>query len=474
MLESRRNVLLPLLLVVSLALLAGAMRFAWAGLAARHWADDYCYSAVMAGAGFLRGPWEWYLTSGNRFSTILVTGLQDLLSPQAIRFMPALELTALLAGWIALLRQLQRRLRLPLSPALCASFALTQVFFLVLLIPGRVEAFYWRMGALHYFFPLSLLLFSLTLFLRVHATRPQRMTAAAGSLLLALFAGGFSETYGALQTALWLLVLGGFLLVPSWRKAAWRILAPLVGSLIALGLMLLSPSNAWRQAALPPPENLGLFLTSLLRYMLDFLHSTIRGAPVPVLAMLLLSGALGILLFGRHVLSNRQAALGLLVSLAAGLALAASAMAPSVYAGLQFPAERALSPVRFALFGGLNAGAVFAAWLLRAWLARLPRPRQALPYTDLVLLLALIAGFSYTARHLASPLPEQERMQIWAERWDDRDQAIRGQLNQGIRDILTRETEVVQGIADYGPDPASWINRCAAAWYGADTLTARP
>jgi hypothetical protein len=154
-----------------------------------------------------------------------------------------------------------------------------------------------------------------------------------------------------------------------------------------------------------------------------------------------------------------------LLCLAGGVVLSACAIAPSVYAGLQFPAGRALMPARFALLAGLAGACVcLAAWIRQVSVLE----RRAVP----LLLTILLAGSFYTARHLSRPLPEQAEMTIWAERWDERDALIRERRDAGEIDLVIAEVEVVRGLEDIGPDADHWVNRCAAIYYGVETITA--
>lgn len=459
----------PALYLASAGLLAALARLGLIGLYSRYWADDYCYSAVMASAGFLRGPVEWFMASGNRFSTIYLVGLQDLFGPQAIRVVPAAVILGLGVSMLVLLHSVSRVIgRQTAGPTLVELLppALAQVFFFLLLAPDRLQGLYWRMGELHYTFPLALLCLLLALLLRSEPARPwpRRVLLFA----LAFFAGGFSETYAALQVGCLALLAGTLLVLNRDRRA----LPALMGGLGAVGLMLLSPSNAWRQAALPPPETPWQLLAFTWRYTLDFAWQTLRGVPLPLVFFFLLSGGMAYTIFWRRAPVLPRARIFLAVSagcLPVGAALAACAIAPSVYAGLQFPAGRALMPALFILLLSLMA----AAGSLSGALAALARSHARLGRAvELSLLLAVFAGSFYVVRHLAQPLPEQAEMAAWSQRWDERDESIRAQIAAGQDRIVVPEVEVVRGLEDLGPDPGQWVNRCAAAYYRVQSVVA--
>jgi hypothetical protein len=238
-------------------------------------------------------------------------------------------------------------------------------------------------------------------------------------------------------------------------------------------LMLLSPSNAWRQAALPPAPNLAGLLEYILRYTYDFTRDTLRGMPIPLLALAVLSACAAFLGFWREraeavrPLSLIAYSFGCLI---AGILLAACAIAPSVYAGQQFPAGRALMPARFALLAGI----AFSA----ACLPGLPAfaPVQIYKSAPAALLAALLtlAACLYPLRAAAALDPQRRELAAWAARWDERDAQILALRAQGQTDPQVRQVEVVSGLEDYGPDPANWVNRCAAGYYQLNSITARP
>jgi hypothetical protein len=450
-----------------LLLLAACAQFVATGWLTRYWADDYCYSWVMRAGGLLRGPIDWYMASGNRFSTILMVGLQDVFGPGAIRWIPGLVLGLWVLAWIACLQQAARLFNAQIAPLWLGLFALAQVFFAALLAPDRLQTIYWRMGTLHYTFPLLLLLASLALAAAWLRRGSRGWLRGAALFALAFFAGGFSETYSAMQSGAYLLLLAAAL---RWARGARLLLPALAGALAAMLVMLLSPSNLWRQAALPPAPQLAQLVEYILRYTFDFTRDTLRGLPVPLLALAALSAGAAYLGFWR----NRGAALSPLRvlacaagSLAVGILLAACAIAPSVYAGVQFPAGRALMPPRFALLSGIAFAAACLPGLLPAHL------RTAAPAALLAALLTLAACF-YPLRAAAALEPQRQELAAWAARWDERDAQLLALRAQGQSDPLVRQVEVVSGLEDYGPDAGNWVNRCAAGYYQLNSITARP
>lgn len=465
-----------LVLTSSLVFLGGLALFAYVGSFTRFWADDYCYSAVARQNGFWGGITEWYLHSGNRFSAIASVAVFDgLFGSSNVIFLPGLLLSLWVVSWIFLLdRLINRLLGWHVNRLWLALFGLMQVFFVVLLSPDRLQTVYWRMGMLHYAFPLPLLLIVLGLTagnLHQHI----RLWLVLVSAGIAFYAAGQSETYAMLQVGVLSLGLVAALVfykdARRGRAAAW-LGVPLLSSLAVIALMFLSPSLSDRLSVMPAPTNLWLIAPYTLRYVSDFIFYSIRGQVMPYAVYLLLVAAMS--LAALHLnrsgsLSLRTAFLGMILSLLLTFVLIAFSFTPSAYANLQYPAGRALMPASFTLLVGMASLAFFLSALVLH--LRLPFSRDTLQ----VGVLLFIVGLSlYALRAARLPLAEIQQQAVRAARWDSRDMQIRQAIAAGEVDIVTQQVEVVYTLEDLGPDPRHWINNCASVYYGVHSITANP
>lgn len=454
---------------VLLAALAALLMFAGAGSFSRLWADDYCYSATVQEHGALRGVWEWYSLSGNRFSVIPLVALTDELGLWGVRLLPGLVLLVwVLAGWSLLgsLSPGSRRIEL-------LAGALLLTLFVVWMAPHRLQTVYWRMGILHYSLPAPL-----AMFLAAWAVRWLRFSRALrlqwpgllGMAFLAFFTAGLSETFAAMQEgALLMLIAWAWFALPGQRSRLLALGAAIgVSTLLAMGLMALSPSNAWRQAALPPPDSLWQLIYYTLRYTAAFLYHSAWDLPLPNLVWAAFVGLWAWSLGGEGVRLGRRAWLWLTGIGLFALGLIVCATAPSVYGGLVAPAGRALMPARFAWLLGVGG----AAFILGRWAAGRWMPTSA-PRLRLALLLGLLLLSLYPLRMVPVAQQEAEELAVKAQRWDARHAQLLADRAAGQRDLLTIETDVVQSLEDYGPNPQDWVNHCAAAYYQVQSLTAK-
>lgn len=458
------------LILVALTLLAGLAATAYAGTFSRYWADDYCYAAVYHRDGLLNGTLYWYQHGGNRFAAFIAVGLSELLGQASVVLLPSV----LLVGWVAAavfaLNGVVRLAGWKVSRVWLLTAGLGWVFFAAYTSPDRLQTLYWRMGLLHYSLPLALLLVQTGLVLQAGwgYVRLSGWLTAGLFGLLALFSAGLSETAAALQTSLYLLVLGWLALkkVSLKSRAVFLLLSGLSGSLLTMLIMALSPANEWRQALLPPPPSLAVWFVTLIRYTGDFVVDTVRTLPLPLLVWVSLCAALGWLLTDAQAKHPIPGWMGWLL-LGGGVLGAAAAIAPSVYAGLQYPAGRALMTARFPLLSGLGlAAAVWSIWLK----GRLPSAVQR--RLGAAVLVVLLAVGAYSLRAVQLPLHEAEVLAEKAERWDARQQQILTQRAEGLQTIRVREVDVVSTLEDLTSQAEHWVNGCAADFYRVERIIA--
>lgn len=455
---------------------AGTAIFAYAGTYSRYWADDYCYSAVIQQNGLPGGLLEWYKSSGNRFSTLVPVAFSELFGRSAIAFVPAAVLTLWAAAWVFFLRQLSRLLGWHLAWYWTVLLALVEVYFAALLAPDRLQTVYWRMGTFHYTLPIPLLLFTLGLIAGRFRTVAGKESGVAFSLLvgfLAFFAAGLSETFAALQSgffALALLACGLFLRNGLLGQRVRLLGAALTGSALAMVLMMLSPSNAWRQAALPPPDNFLEVAPYAMRYAVDFIVYTIRGQIVPFLVYLAVLLTLPLLAFRLETafFSRKALVIGAAISLLVTYLLIVCSFAPSAYAGLQYPAGRALMPGAFILLAGLGCAAFFAAQWIRCAVPVSPSWQIAAAGV------LLVAASLYPLRMVKIQRADIAELSTRTARWDARNVEVLSAIQAGRIDVQVQQVDVVQGLVDLDPDPAFWVNRCAAIFYRVDSIQAKP
>ena len=291
---------------------------------------------------------------------------------------------------------------------------------------------------------------------------------------LALIAGGTSETWAAIQIALLALATaGGVTLLRGSNQRALLIGcgAGLAGGLIALGLLLAAPGNAVRQAALADINLTGMSLTELIIPTLLTTASTLASAlgvwgPTIYLALLLIGVWVG--MNGRirpAPLRSRRAWGWIGGSALVLLLLIAATIAPAFYAmGVQ-PSER--NYIIPAFFLALTA----LTWGLAIGFSQRPAPRPPHPLIQAGLVALIGALLLFPIIQHAGETP---RLQTYAAAWDAQDALIRAAAAESrIVTVapLPVDLAALANLESLGPDPAHWINGCAARYYDVDQIT---
>jgi hypothetical protein len=142
-----------------------------------------------------------------------------------------------------------------------------------------------RIGLITYTLPLIFLVLLAGLVIRF-STRAQSGRVHRGGwvacALIAFLAGGFSETYLTLQISIALLGLIIVLfLVKGYSRRKWLLMvsAILIGSLFSLAVVLASPGNAIRQAAMPPPPDILSWIKMIVLHAFLFMYRVLDANP---------------------------------------------------------------------------------------------------------------------------------------------------------------------------------------------------
>lgn len=524
--KATRNIFIILLI----ALLAGLLIFAIAGSTSRYIQDDYCYAAILRG-----NFWERQLTSylqevtysANRYSLTLGMGVTELFGPVNVQILPIIVLGLWIIGLNLVLREgftlFTNEKPDPLYSWLGAA---SLVFFTLALTPNWIQVFYWRPGMFPYTAPLVVA--SYAFWLTFRSARIGKVSVISGFLilLLAILAGGFSETAGAVLFSSSILVL--FIAIfrkPRFSKLIMPSAIAVSGSTVAMILLMLSPSTALRLKSLygihAPWSQV---LVNSLKGGVKFYLSLVYNRPLYVLGILLFFIVLGILYqsITREVNFQAKKAILPIVGVCITIYLfTVAAMAPSFYGESAYPGDRALNIPTFLAVLLLGCWGLVLGRLIQGANLRLIKAITALgllvtvlvwvfsgePYLTAPILPAIyhfpekapilfwillavgvtviscailrfagqsllpllsIAAIACMAAHVAMQFPV---LAFRAEQWDLRNQQILAAIGQGQKDITVRALDSLVGISDLNLDTGHWVNRCSAAYYRIDTIT---
>ena len=472
--------------LVIFAILFGVALFAHAyvGLFTRYMADDYCTAAAVHHGGLLGLQKDFYLGWSGRFSFNFAIGILALLGHQIVPFLPAAALGLML---VILTWTIFRfgsiftwRSRLGIS------FVLAELIVFVTVSDNRggvYESLYWQTGMLTYWFPLILMVAYVGFVKHVDGLTGRLHPGALYLLIgaaLTFIAGGFNETYAVFQMC-------GMLVAVGWSLWARRLrllkllVAGFIGSVAATAIVYVAPGNNVRRTYFPPPPDWLTLLKSSAQGTFNFLFSeqNYPGTYLYRALALLIPALLAISAIPRESSSPRDMVseiktqwLTIVFLPLIGLAVIMSCFVPAMYVMSKEPPPRALVIPQFVLISLIVVWSYYLGDLLRyGYLASKVRSFPLLTGVSLVLAAALTLAPIKAARRTFS---KADRMRALALLWDKQDQEIRGAKERGETD-LTIPVAYNIGRTDLMTDNPQWyVNQCVAAYYGVNTITARP
>lgn len=466
--------------------------YAYTGTFMRYAADDYCFNTVLAEHNFWEAQIYSYVHTtnynSNRFSVMFFVALSELFGPTAIRALPTVFIALWVIGLTWGIKQIQDLItpneranesRAWLSALL---FAEMITFFTLYQAPDRFEILYWRSGAMTYLAPIIANIFLLSLLLKTTqlnrcppAPKSKRAHIPVYALIfvMAFLTGGFSEAAIVVQTGYL-----GLLLMLLWARKKYAksesstfLLAThiaMLGTLLAFITQILSPSNGLRiQRYTTHPDIWSLTKTSI-QFASDFVWFSARGLPIPSILAFLLAFTLAYFLHHAHAHLWPQLYRWGGGILATNFGLIFLSMLPSAYIQNAYPEARGLIIPRFIMVVSLMiAGFVSGAGVQ---VAMVRKPTLA-KHLSLLLALLFIVSLLYPLRAAIQDSREIPQHLARAEIWDARDHYIHQASEAGVDDLIVPALDSI-GVWELQPSPSSWVNRCAAQYYGLKTISA--
>lgn len=473
--------------------------------------------------------------SGNRFALTLFMGISDRFGAAATRFVPPFMLLAWLGSLYFFIRQLPWFNRKQWVNRLEA-FIIVEglILFTLGMAPNWVQVYFWRAGMFPYLAPLVTGSLLMGLLAKSLTAGKKRWHWLGLVLLTAFITGGFSEI--AVVTELAMLGLGLIIMLLMKKDKKTLVLPftmAILGCGAAMVLIVFSPMNLLRlqrsySESAPLLQTLvNSFEGGLTFYLATFYRQTLYYASA-VLIFTLLDWAIS----KRLGISSPPLKKTLLW--AAGFILAtylitSAAMAPGFYAENSYPSDRAQIVPRFvslllALGLGMLAGnacsGIKKRWLSSTFLTLVgtavlliivfwfngmklnfhppafPEMREWVRANMGISLLVLfgsllVVGFVVWKTDIRLSLSiclallgipaliigarfatEFPLMQQRADLWDGRDARIRQMQVVGETQLVVPAMNSLAGILELSENEGFWVNHCAAAYYGVDSISA--
>ncbi len=449
--------------------------YAYLGTFSRHMADDYC-SVGFIRTNFFSALWHNYLTVSDRYSNFMLIAFSEWTSSNSIAILPALMIILWVLGLVWLLNESLRFAGQTWPKMMIWSLALLLVFFALLQAPNRFQTLYWRSSIATHLAPLVLMPYFAAFLIRSLSSArnvPPAFWMYPLAFLLAFLLGGFSEPTVLIMITL----LGpGFLSAWVWIKSPprpaslWLLGLSLAGAVTALAVMAAAPANSLRLG--DPPPALPILVERSFRFGFDFTLNSIRTLPLPtffnvITPLLIFLGWRAAPASALTQVLRKRLVYGIILLPVLAYLLIVASFAPSVY-GQSYPVERA----RFAgqvilvttlMMEGAILGILFAAWK--------PRVLECFPRSTIAVFFLILTAV-YPLRAALLTLNDVPGYRARAQAWDQRDTQIRSLRAEGQTDLTVFQFDGVDGVKELDVDPDHWINRCAAQYYGVNSIRA--
>ncbi len=468
----RRPVLALMVVVFGLSLLP----FIYTGTFSRYQADDYCFSSALIRNGYIGAIQENYTGWSNRFSTVMAIGLIDPLKVIGMQLLPGVLIIGMLGGLYLLVVELKKRLSWSIGRVEMFILAAMITFFTVYAAPDQFQSFYWRSGSITYTLPVVILPFLLTFIIRSDLQKMRSGTlflSGVSIFLIALINGGFSETTAAFQAAIFFLFLILIYLKSPQQQRKQRILLVLCalgGIVAAMIIMILSPGNAVRMETMPDTPGFFRLIYLSFRFAAGFVVNTIETVPLPVGISFIFAFTLVLLSNWKEIQPRNWHWLFWAIPLSAFL-LVAAICAPSAYAESAYAEARAFLPARWILtFAGIAwsylMGMVYQNWRYRNPKFQIKRMQSLVAFVIVMLCFYPMRGALVTLGNI----PETRAR---AQAWDTRAAAIEQEKAAGKQELEVQALDSYGRIRELSDNPKLWVNKCAAVYYGVQSLTAK-
>jgi hypothetical protein len=471
-----------MLVLQCLAVGAVLFTYAYGGLYSRYLADDYCASVLLLSSPTLfESTLAGYNTWFNAYTILVFVQLVDWAGIWGFRLMSGVTILLWTASLAWLFAEIGRGIKQRLGFAVNPWLAGTVVFLSLYQAPNLYQILYWRTSLIPYTLPLVFFIGTAAFLLR-YARLPYQKSRAlwmgAISLILVFAASGLGETTSAMQIGLlFAAVVVVWLTKPIHRRMDVLniLLASLATAIISLLIIAFSPGTINRldrimeQTPLYNPVTLSI---QTLTYTFQFLWDHLRSAPLPALIMIFLP--LAVMYVRNTNADSNHTSIGssrfrlalllvpLLMIIVIGFSFAPSAFVRS------FPVGRA----RFASIVILTLCLALEGGLLGMILASRLRSTAGNVYVRGAALALLAVLIFYPLRAAPRVYAATNEYRYCAAAWDARNAGIRQAMAEGAADLVVVQLDSIGGVGEYKGNERDWINRCAARFYGLNTLRA--
>jgi hypothetical protein len=455
--------------------------YAYLGTFSRYLADDYCEAVRVKNSSPISAVIDRYSAgatrASNRYSNLFFVGVSELLGNNSMQITIISMALLWIVGLCWCVHEIRRFLKIDWFLYLDIYWGMTLGFFSFLQAPNLFQTVYWRSSMMTHFAPLvfgSFLFAFLARRSRRLRIEPSSRLVHATAFFFAFTIAGFSEPPATTLVTILPLLMAAIWLwekAPVKQKQLALLTWVFAGAFLGLMAMIFSPAGV--NVAQARSSDLVVILNNSLKFSYQFIIDALKIAPLPTFLSILMP--LVLIWFYNQLEPSLPSwneryiiLLGIIAIPFLMWLLIAAGFAPSVY-GQNFPVERMRFLARtIMIIACMVEGALFGFLLKDLKFSH----NQVVGQWVILTLFASMAVF-YPLRAafnvLKFTVPEYR---AHAERWDIRDSYIRQAVLDGATDLVVLQIDTFSGVQEYKHNKNHWVNKCAAQFYGLNSLIA--
>lgn len=432
----------------------------------RMYADDYCTAGTLRKLGYWPSQVYWYLNWSGRYSYNLLVHFSEIFRLDAIKILPIILTAGLFVSYVWLARQTFNN-KLKLIASVIVGALLTGL--MIVNSPNIYQTLYWQTGSLTYFIPFIFLNVMLCMIVKIYKTKKINLSIMITLFLLAFIAGGFSESYVALQVVIICSILILSILLFKSRAVILANIIIIISSIVSLLVMIMSPGSKARQTFFTDHLSLiGIIKGTILR-TLKYFYEILFVNHLYLISLLL------VFLVGLYFaikiksifvkITKLELIISVLVVFGFGIVSVSCVYAAGLYAMASSPPARTLFMVQYPLLlASLVIGLISGSYIKSMQMVG-QRTDNALAIFITILLLAVMA---MTINNNSQAL---SKVKDYSAKWDNRNQLIINQIKLGNKNINVPAVQPIAEIPDeFQNYKTNWVNQCAADYYGVESI----
>lgn len=415
----------------------------------RFWVDDFCAAIPVRNGGFWGAQVGWWITWTGRYSYIAFLDVFELLGPWSVKFIPLLLFPLLI---------------IPLISVFSFEIILAPVFVILTLInaPNLIQSFYWQTGSFNYTAEYIFLNF---FFLLLVKAKSKWMVLT--SFILLFIAGGFSEAYAATQIVIVGIILL-ILLIGNFENKSLKIklaISGIVGGLLSLFVMSLSPGNDVRASIATQPSSLMFVVKSTFYGTKWYLERMLLVKPF--LISLILSASIIFIvvnnkwkIFQKLFFGTNRTLVIMFLSILIAICSTAAVIFTGYYATAYTPPERTMSIAIYSIFVGFFIFCFAASIQLNKILSK--------KITKYLVWLAFLLSFVSSGFLVNSTISHwgkiRGEMSTYIQAWEPQEKILVGASENGEETATIENVQSVGQLDDFVQNK-NWVLGCLRAYY---------